>query len=870
MLPYGIMSLLFALIVSGSELCERHEVLEGCRVDNGHAHCESWDLAASIQGLPICTTNITFSLLINPQYINIESYTPRWIKLENTNFSHLPELQELSISTNYGNYPHVGIDTNSPAVVKMMPNIKVLRLNVLRNWDTMDATNEGVYKRLKQLEVLDFTRAQRMGLTLASHVIGQEPSVKTLILKNIQEIGHAETYNPSVDLTRFVCGGNVMSLDLSYNDIAYINTGNGCWNSKIRYVNLNHNILAFSTQAPDDFIHYMSRLIPMAAGLETITLGAMCPGDKHQEGLWDNENSIPEYHDSGKVKLSPLSKCVLHSPFSSFAGYDFWLKDMIQHCGNLSLIDITQCLVLQEPKNICDLIDQCMSPDKNLPPCPRSTPMLLLEYFDEHMCSYKPCSYNIPFPIPPQLKSISVHNFRIYNEIVSDVPIPNTNMTMCFHPNNNLEVIDLPNYNYGWQQVNFSGFYHISGLRKLKYFNIQGHKLPILFSQVMLQDTDSLVELHIGGNKIVENDILPANRLHNFIQLSVLNLSSASLLGIEADSFINHKHLSVLDLSYNRLNSSSLASVDLSQTSMKCLNLSHNQLTSIPVSLRHQLDKMEGLELYLSGNNFICNCENLEFLQWIQQSNRSITFHYAGDHVCADSPGNTIHSIAIDSLYCDWYWKQPVIAVGSSFAISLFFFMVFGTYKKRWFISNLIFRFQERFCMASDDSSGGPFKYDAFLVYSSVDEDRLWVHYKLVDKLEKEYGFRLCVEHRDFLGGVDKLDNIEKAIHSSRKVVVVLSEKLLEDPWCVDAVQMTMNVNRNKLIVILYKDVLLSGVPNVIQHLLENKGSISWTEEPAPAQKLFWKKLTRALHSKQDTTDERCTGEWTMEQSLLI
>ena len=457
----------------------------------------------------------------------------------------------------------------------------------------------------------------------------------------------------------------------------------------------------------------------------------------------------------------------------------------------------------------------------------------------------------------------------IFNHFLTKTPSPDTNTTLCIHPNNNLEVIDIPNINFASKQVS-PGFWHISGLRKIKYVNLQGHKLPVLFSQVTLHDTDSLVELHIGGSKISENNILPANLLQNLIQLSVLNLSSASLLGIEDDAFINHKQLSVLDLSYNHLNSSSLKSINLLETSMKSLNLSHNQLTSIPASMRHQLDKMKGLELYLSGNTFICNCENLEFLQWIQQSSSSITFHYAGDHVCADSPGDTIHNIVIDSLYCDWYWKQPVIAVGSSFAFSLFFVMVFGIYKKRWFISNLIFRFKERFCMASDDNSAGPFKYDAFIVYSSVDEDRLWVHYKLVDKLEKEYGFRLCVEHRDFLGGVDQLDNIENAIRSSRKVLVVLSENLLEDPWCVKSVQMTLNADHNKVIVIMYKDVLLSGVPRVIQQMLENKRSISWNEKPVAAQKLFWKELTRALYSKKGTADNTRSSEWTQQESLLV
>ena len=858
MLSHNFVSLLFVLTVSGGELCERHEVTEGCRVDNGHAQCEAWDMAASIHGLPTCTTRITFSLLADPQYLGITRFTG--IDVLNIDFGRLTGLIELSISTNCGNYSHVRLFANSSETVKMMPSIKVLRLKVKHAHEEMTAESKGIYKNLKHLQVLDFTRAQCMGLSLASHVIGQEPSMKTLILRNIQEIGLSASYNPFVDLTHFVCGGNVMSLDLSYNDITYINISNGCWNTKIRYINLNHNILASSFQIREKFSFGIA---PMIAGIETVIASSICPGDKYQEGLWDNEDNIPEYHDSGDIKLSPLSRLFLHSPFSSFARYDFWLKDVIKHCKNLDLVDITQC-ILQGPTDICDLIEQCMSPDKDLPPCPRDTPRLQPKYFAEHMCSYNQCAYNIPIPMLPQLKSISWHNLGTFHPFVFKTPGHDTNVTLCIHPNNNLEVIDLPNVNAAHQQA-LPGFYNVSGLRKLKYLNIQGHKLPILLSQAVLHDTDSLVELHIGGGKISENDFLPANQVQTFLQLSVLNLPSASLLGIEADSFINNKHLSVLDLYYNHLNS--LTFVDLSRT--RSLNLSHNQLSSIPASMRHQLDKMRGLELYLSGNTFICNCENLEFLQWIQQSYCSITFHYAGDHVCTDSPGNTIHNIAIDSLYCDWYWKQPVIAVGSSFAFSLFFVMVFVTYKKRWFISNLIFRFKERFCRVSDNNSAGPFKYDAFIVYSDIPDDRHWVHYKLVNELEKDYGFRLCVEHRDFHPGIDQLDNIENAIRSSRKVLVVLSENLLQGQWCVDSVKMALNVDHNKLIVIMYKNVLLSGVPNVIQHMLESKGSISWIEEPALAQKLFWKKLTRALYIKKSTADETRIGEWSQEQSLL-
>ena len=151
--PHSIVSLLFVLIVSGSEQCERREAIQGCRVDNGHAKCEAWDLPTSIHGLPTCTTNITFSLLANPQNISIQIY--RYITLWNIDTGRLTRLQELSISANYGNHSHVRIAMNSPAVVKMMPNIKVLRLKVLSQWQAMTAANEGIYKHMKHLEVLD-------------------------------------------------------------------------------------------------------------------------------------------------------------------------------------------------------------------------------------------------------------------------------------------------------------------------------------------------------------------------------------------------------------------------------------------------------------------------------------------------------------------------------------------------------------------------------------------------------------------------------------------------------------------------------------------------------------------------------------------
>jgi hypothetical protein len=277
---------------------------------------------------------------------------------------------------------------------------------------------------------------------------------------------------------------------------------------------------------------------------------------------------------------------------------------------------------------------------------------------------------------------------------------------------------------------------------------------------------------------------------------------------------------------------------------------------------------LQGLELDLSGNHFICSCDNLEFLQWIQSS-PSITFHYAGNHVCTDSPGNTIHNIEVDAMHCNWYWVQPLIAVGSTLAVSLAVLSAVLMYKKRWAVRNLIFRLQERLCLKSDASTGGPFKYDAFVVYSSTDDDRLWVHYKLVQELENLYGFRLCIHHRDFLAGCDIVDNIDNAIQSSRKVLVIMSEHCLRSKWCKEEVQMTKSLDPRKFIMIMYKDVMLSGVsiPLVFRNLLE-KTYIEWGES-RQEQELFWKKLKRAMYTKQQLSTEEPPHVWNVSDSLM-
>ena len=72
------------------------------------------------------------------------------------------------------------------------------------------------------------------------------------------------------------------------------------------------------------------------------------------------------------------------------------------------------------------------------------------------------------------------------------------------------------------------------------------------------------------------------------------------------------------------------------------------------------------------------------------------------------------------------------------------------------------------------------FEYDVFISYSHRDQD--WVREWLLPRLEGA-GQTVCVDFRDFEIGVPSLVNMERAVNSSRKTLLILSPNWLGSEW---------------------------------------------------------------------------------------
>ena len=149
---YCILSLLLAEQTVAEE-CQQ-EVQQGCKVDYGHAQCESWNLAASLHILPPCITSMTFSLIANQSLFGRDN----WLHLKEVNFSRFQNLKELELYTNPSNHSLVRLLVKESTALDSLKNtsIQILRFRMLQ--DVLSNNWLNMYKILKSLRILELTR----------------------------------------------------------------------------------------------------------------------------------------------------------------------------------------------------------------------------------------------------------------------------------------------------------------------------------------------------------------------------------------------------------------------------------------------------------------------------------------------------------------------------------------------------------------------------------------------------------------------------------------------------------------------------------------------------------------------------------------
>ena len=168
-------------------------------------------------------------------------------------------------------------------------------------------------------------------------------------------------------------------------------------------------------------------------------------------------------------------------------------------------------------------------------------------------------------------------------------------------------------------------------------------------------------------------------------------------------------------------------------------------------------------------------------------------------------------------------------------------------YKKRfWFYLKYdLHPFDNDECVNEDK------RFDVFLSFSSEDEELVK---DLKDELNDQ-GYRICDHVRDFIIGQMIFDNMGYAILYSKRTICYVTRNFIESNFCKFefdmAVNMDMQTNKKRLIVIMAEDIPKEELPESVRTYVKN---FTYLTKDCP---FFMKRLTyRLAQNKLGAADE--------------
>ncbi|XP_070538371.1 uncharacterized protein [Ptychodera flava] len=154
-----------------------------------------------------------------------------------------------------------------------------------------------------------------------------------------------------------------------------------------------------------------------------------------------------------------------------------------------------------------------------------------------------------------------------------------------------------------------------------------------------------------------------------------------------------------------------------------------------------------------------------------------------------------------------------------------------------------------------DFEDDGDKEYDAFVLYSSKDED---FAEDIMKRLERNGKYKLLLHHRDFIAGKAIFDNIEDSFDNSRTAILVISPNFLESGTCEHEARIALDnwINRRqKLIPVVKGGIEQANHSQVIKRIVKFITYIKWPENGSEEEvKTFWIELENALDKNMKKT----------------
>ena len=133
--------------------------------------------------------------------------------------------------------------------------------------------------------------------------------------------------------------------------------------------------------------------------------------------------------------------------------------------------------------------------------------------------------------------------------------------------------------------------------------------------------------------------------------------------------------------------------------------------------------------------------------------------------------------------------------------------------------------------------SDSEFQYDAFIIYSTKDED--WIKNTLLTTLEGKHKLKCCIHFRDFIPGAPIRSNMVDSVYKSRKTIAVVSHNFFSSNNCNNeldfALHRLLDKRDDSLVVIKLDDVDGNKLPKALKQR-------SYIDYPKSKGKQTWEK----------------------------
>ncbi|XP_039101790.1 toll-like receptor 4 [Hyaena hyaena] len=420
------------------------------------------------------------------------------------------------------------------------------------------------------------------------------------------------------------------------------------------------------------------------------------------------------------------------------------------------------------------------------------------------------------------------------------------------------DVITMSSNFLGLEQLEYLDFQHSNlkqvsdfsvflSLKNLRYLDISYTHTRVAFHGIF-NGLGSLQILKMAGNSF-QNNFLP-NIFVDLTNLVILDLSDCQLEQVSQAAFNSLPKLQSLNMSHNHLLSLDTLPYEPLH-SLQTLDCSYNRIVaSKGQELQHFPSNLSSFNL--TWNDFACVCEHQSFLQWVKDQRQLLV--EVEQMVCAkplDMQGMPI--LNFRNATCQASKTIITVSVLTVLFVSLVAVLVYKFY------------FHLTLLAGCKKYGGGESTYDAFVIYSSQDED--WVRNELVKNLEEGVPpFQLCLHYRDFIPGVAIAANIiQEGFHKSRKVIVVVSHHFIQSRWCIFEYEIAqtwqfLSSHAGIIFIVLQKlEKSLLRQQVELYRLLNRNTYLEW-DDSVLGRHIFWRRLRKALldgkpWSPEGTTD---------------